>query len=117
MMLTTILVLLALGGVTAKCLYTPDANGHAVVPDGVTSIGEQAFYKCVSLISIALPEGLTSIGRSAFQGATSLASVSFPEGLTSIGTNAFKGRHLPGLRRPWRRHLHGLRAIRLRRWR
>ena len=35
-MLTTILVLLALGGVTAGCLYTPDANGHVVVPDAST---------------------------------------------------------------------------------
>ena len=90
-MLTTILVLLVLGGVTAGCKYTPNASGHAVVPDGVTSIGVEAFYNCVSLVSIALPEGLTSIGMYAFQGATSLASVSFPEGLTSIGDGAFSG--------------------------
>ena len=41
MLVTTILVLLALGGVAARCQYTPDANGHVVVPrvvpDGVTS--------------------------------------------------------------------------------
>ena len=85
-MLTTILVLLVLGGVTAGCLYTPDASGHAVVPDGVTSIGYRAFYECISLISIALPEGLTSIGNYAFTHATFVAKVSFHERLTSIGS-------------------------------
>ena len=48
-MLTTILVLLALGGVTAECLYTPDASGHAVVPEAVTSIVGCAFFHCYSL--------------------------------------------------------------------
>ena len=96
-MLATILVLLAPGGVAAwggmaaRCLYTPDANGHAVVPDGVTTIDDYAFSSCDSLVSIALPEGLISIGDWAFDGATSLASVSFPESLTSIGIWAFKG--------------------------
>ena len=90
-MLTTILVLLALGGVTAGCLYTPDANGHVVVPDGVTSIGNRAFLYCRSLVSIALPEGLISIGPHAFHGATSLASVALPDSLTSIGDHAFYG--------------------------
>jgi len=56
-MLATILVLLALGGVAARCgdrasdnccLYTPDANGHVVVPDGVTSLGNQAFDQDVN---------------------------------------------------------------------
>eukprot|EP00964_Phaeocystis_antarctica_P129120 scaffold92991_cov69-Phaeocystis_antarctica.AAC.1 len=90
-MLATFLVLLAVGGVAAGCLYTPDANGHVVVPAGVTSIGNEVFYGCVSVVSIALPEGLISIGYWAFYGATSLASVSFPESLISIGNSAFYG--------------------------
>jgi hypothetical protein len=49
------LVLLALGGVTAGCLYTPDANGHATVPEGITSIGDAAFEGCHALVSIGLP--------------------------------------------------------------
>ena len=58
------LVLLALGGVTAGCLYTPDANGHATVPEGITSIGDSAFEGCDALVSIGLPSSLTSIGKS-----------------------------------------------------
>ena len=65
MMLATILVLLGLLGVAAVCEYEPDwRTGHAVVPAGVTSIGEYAFEGCdrccASMVSIALPEGLTA---------------------------------------------------------
>jgi hypothetical protein len=34
----------------------------------LTSIGSCAFYECLSLTSINLPEGLTSIGDDAFAG-------------------------------------------------
>ena len=57
-MLATILVLLAVGGVAAGCLYTPDANGHVTVPDGITSIGDADFEDCDTMVSIGLPAGL-----------------------------------------------------------
>ena len=38
------------------------AVGTIVLPEGLTSIGENAFYNCSSLKEIVLPEGLTSIG-------------------------------------------------------
>ena len=46
-----------------------------VINDGVTSIGEFAFYYCSSLISITIPESVTSIGKSAFKGCSKLTSV------------------------------------------
>ena len=39
---------------------------------GVTSIGDSAFHRCISLTSITLPAGLTSIGGLAFRYCTSL---------------------------------------------
>ena len=72
------LVLLALGGVAAGCLYTPDANGHVSVPDGVTSIGDAAFENCFTLVSIGMPAGLISIGASSFKGCTYLNSLVLP---------------------------------------
>lgn len=59
-----------------------------ILADGVTSIGESAFYKCTSLKSISLPDGVTSIGDNAFA-LCALISIILPEKLTSIGMVAF----------------------------
>ena len=58
-------------------------------PEGLTSIEEFAFCECSGLTSVVLPAGLTSIGGSAFWKCSGLTSVTFPEGLTSIGASAF----------------------------
>ncbi len=60
-------------------------------PEGLTSIGNWAFYGCKGLTSLSFPEGLTSIGNAAFRGCTGLTSLSFPEGLTNISWYAFQG--------------------------
>ena len=60
-----------------------------IIPEGVTSIGIQAFYGCSKLTSIDLPNTLTSIGTSAFYNCSSLTSIEIPEGVTSIGQLAF----------------------------
>lgn len=46
-----------------------------VIPDSVTSIGENAFYWCKSLTSITIPDSVTSIGDRAFEDCTSLTSI------------------------------------------
>ena len=65
-----------------------DAQGHVTVPEGVTRVGDGAFYKRTSLASITLPDGLTSIGAHAFYGC-SLANITLPDSLTTIGYWAF----------------------------
>ena len=66
-------------------------GGDVTVPEGVTSIGNSAFYWCRSLTSVTIPDGVTSIGYEAFYDCSSLASVTIPEGVTSIGNSAFGG--------------------------
>ena len=64
-----------------------------VIPDGVTSIADRAFYICSGLTDISIPNSVTSIGATAFWGCTSLQSVAIGSGLASIDPSAFNSCH------------------------
>ena len=59
-----------------------------VVEDGVTSIGDYAFYFC-DMTSVTIPEGVTNIGACAFYDCSSLTNVTIPDSMTHIGYKAF----------------------------
>ena len=76
--------------------YTPwnsykENIATVVIGNGVTSIGDWAFYNCRSLTSITIPSSVTSIGQSAFYNCRSLTSIEIPASVTSIGQAAFSG--------------------------
>ena len=58
------------------------------IPEGVTTIGKQAFSGSMWFESIVLPEGVTSIEEGAFWGKP-LESITLPEGVTRVGIAAF----------------------------
>ena len=60
-----------------------------VIGEGVTSIGNHAFFECNNLTSVTIPKGVTSIGDAAFQQCSKLTLVSIPESVTSIGLQTF----------------------------
>ena len=64
---------------------------EAVIPRGVTEIGDYTFSSCGELCSVTLPEGLLSIGDHAFDDCEKLAHINLPEGLRSVGADAFSG--------------------------
>ena len=66
-------------------------KGKIIIPENITSIGEDAFYWCTGLTSVSFPASLTSIGKYAFRDCTGLTSVSLSRctSLTSIGELAF----------------------------
>ena len=61
-----------------------------VIKDGVTSIGNFAFYNCTSLTSITIPDSVTSIELAAFNNCNNLTSITIPDSVTSIGDSAFE---------------------------
>ena len=60
-----------------------------IVPEGVTTIGDSAFYNCITLTSITLPNGVKAIEDYAFDGCDGLTSIVIPDGVTTIGDWAF----------------------------
>ena len=78
--------------------YNNSYSGDITIPEkvtynsteySVTSIGDGAFYYCLSLTSITIPNSVTSIGSSAFSNCSSLTSITIPNSVTSIGNDAF----------------------------
>ena len=66
-----------------------EAVTKLVIPEGVETISEYAFYGCEGLSEVTLSEGVKEIGNDAFYGCKNLTEVSLPSTLTDIGSSAF----------------------------
>jgi uncharacterized repeat protein (TIGR02543 family) len=86
------------GAVTGSGTFTIQNNvvidrnactGRAIIPDGVTGIGNYAFYQTPGLTSITIPSSVTTIGTGAFGYASGLTSISISSSVTTIGNSAF----------------------------
>ena len=56
------------------------AAGDVLIPDGVTCIGEEAFYWCTNLTSITIPDSVTRIDATAFGSCFNLAVIDVSAG-------------------------------------
>ena len=61
-----------------------------IINDGVTTIGDFAFYYCTNLKSVTIPNGMSMINDSAFYACESLTSIIIPDSVTTISDYAFR---------------------------
>ncbi len=60
------------------------------IPNGVTAIGDHAFWACSSLVSITIPDSVRIIGVQAFWACSNLTSITIPDSVTTIKIGAFQ---------------------------
>lgn len=79
------------GGVTEikPYAFTQGSIQSVTIAEGVTVIGDYAFYYCDALTKIDLGTTVEQIGSYAFDGCRKLASLAVPASLRSIGEGAF----------------------------
>ena len=68
---------------------------NIVIPNGVTSIGDEAFSHCGRLVKVTIPNSVTSIGVYAFYRCSSLTDVNFqnPNGWRISTSATFEASH------------------------
>ena len=92
---TGVLVVYGKGDMKNQIAYETDWYSYqydiktVIIKDGVTRIGDYAFFNCYSLKSVTIPDSVTGIGDYAFYNCDSLKSVTIPDSVTSIGDDAF----------------------------
>ena len=66
-----------------------DSIQNVIIENGITNIGQAAFYSATKLETIDIPDSVTSIGVYAFYHTTNLQYVDLPENLKEIKHAAF----------------------------
>lgn len=66
-----------------------ELSGDISLPEGISSIPQQAFMYCDKITSITIPSSVTSIGSYAFVSCGSVKSITIPSSVTDIQEYAF----------------------------
>ena len=90
-LITTVTIGNGVTSIGDNAFYDFDILAKVSIPYGVTKIGTSAFEYCSNIQSIIIPDGVVSIGRSAFYSCAGLTSLTIPDSVTSIGNRAFSG--------------------------
>ena len=79
----------AIGSVQDEGAFVEGPYTEVVMPEGIVSIGDDAFFACYSLRSVTIPSTVTYIGENAFTLCWDLTDVTIPASVTYIGEDAF----------------------------
>ena len=83
--------------VVALLFVSSALTDKLILPDGLVSVGKEAFMGDQSLDEVVLPEGIISIGERAFAN-SSVRKINLPASLTSIPDNAFENCRLESVK-------------------
>lgn len=61
-----------------------------VIPEGVTTIGQDAFTYCYELMNVTVPSTLRTTGTNAFSYCQALNTITFPDAFTTMGASTFE---------------------------
>lgn len=67
-----------------------DQIKYVLIEDGITSIGNDAFYKCKQLTHVYIPNTITNIGSYTFAQCNKLQNIVIPESVKYIGKCGFQ---------------------------
>ncbi len=91
----TVIIASEYDGLPVISIYTEAFKNTAIktviIPDSITSIGENAFHGCTALSKIVIGNGVTSIGKGAFQKCERLKTIEVPDSVKTIDAYAFYG--------------------------
>lgn len=60
-----------------------------IVGDGITALGDYAFYYCSTATSVSLPTSLNALGKACFLRCSELKIINIPEGVAAIPDSCF----------------------------
>lgn len=69
---------------------SPNTEGEVIIPEGVTTIGPNAFSGCEKVTSVVIPETVVAVGENAFAG-SGMSTIILPNSVETIGDGAFSG--------------------------
>ena len=71
--------------------FEEEGFSSIILPNGIITIGKEAFNYCENLTTINFPSSLKTIGSGAFYGCRALSSAAIPNGVTNINSRTFYG--------------------------